>query len=66
VTAYFINPGPKSWFGLRCLLSACPGTIDSNSFGVYWVCRDCGRVDYAHDAGWDYLPEDGERKGPVK
>lgn len=58
-----------NWFGMRCLFGWCGGVIDSDKRDhifstVYWKCSTCGRKDYAHEQGWDYMPEDGPAPGP--
>lgn len=33
----------QHWFGLRCLLLCCPGSVITSKRGsTWWQCRDCG------------------------
>jgi hypothetical protein len=46
----------RNLFGLRCLLSMCPGTIDCDKHSVYWQCVLCGWKDRAPAIGDHWVP----------
>ena len=34
----------RNWWGIKCRLHWCSGSVDYDRVSTYWQCADCGRI----------------------